>query len=76
MNPLAIIALKKKLGQFNQDHPKMIPFFQSLSGKISEGSVLEMKVTDTEGNETKANIRINQNDIDFFNTIKEMGNQQ
>ncbi len=60
--------IKKRLDLFKNDHPKVVPFLEMLKEKAArEGTVVEMRVTDPEGNEYVSNIRLTQNDVE---TIK------
>ena len=64
INPLALMQLKERLNIFNADHPKMLPFLTALRDRVQEGSVLELKVTDPDGQELVTNIRVNENDME------------
>ncbi len=70
MNPMDLLKLKDKFKRFNEDHPKVVPFFKVIGEKaMVPGSVFEIKVTDPNGKEYVSNIRLNENDIDAINAI-------
>ena len=68
INPKTLLKLKERFRIFQQDHPKIVPFFQMLNQKaLFEGTVFELKATTPEGEEYAANIKLTANDIE---TIK------
>ena len=68
MNPMLLMQLQQRLSLFQQDHPKVMPFLQMLKGNaVKEGTIVEMRVTDPDGNEYVSNIRLTQTDVE---TIK------
>ena len=55
---------------FNQDHPKVGPFFQVLRDRaLTEGAVLELKATTPDGKEYVSNIRLTANDIETLRML-------
>ncbi len=76
MNPMKIMQLKGNIDRFKKEHQKMLSFFKTISKKaMAEGSVLEIKVTSTEGKEYVANIKLTQNDMEIVKIISEMGGE-
>ncbi len=75
INPMALMQLKERLSVFQQDHPKVFPFFSMLKEEgLQEGSVYELKVTMPDGKERVMNFRLNENDIETFRLLlKEKG---
>ena len=74
MNPMDIMRLKDKFDTFQNDHPKVIPFFRYIGDHaMTEGTILELKCTTTDGRESVSNIRITQNDIDLMRELMSMG---
>ena len=62
---LIINETKKRLDMFNEDHPRVVPFMQMLKEKaLKEGTVVELRVTDTDGNEYVSNIRLTSRDVE------------
>ena len=65
INPKTLLKLKERFRIFQQDHPKIVPFFRMLNEKaLVEGTVLELKATTPDGQEYAANIRLTANDIE------------
>ena len=70
-NPMAMLQMKERLNIFNQDHPRVAPFFNAVGGNaLMEGSVLELKVTTPEGKEYITNLRLNANDLETIDMLK------
>ena len=63
-NPMMLLRAKEMLKQFNERHPKVLPFFKSIKEDIGPGAVIEMKVTSADGKETVTNIRRTEEDVD------------
>ena len=71
INPLALMKMKDRLHLFRQKHPKVGPFFSMLREKaVSEGSVVELKVTTPDGEEYVTNIRLTANDVETIHMLK------
>lgn len=73
INPMAFLKLKGRLDLFHQDHPRVRSFIETI-GKdaIQEGSVLELKVTSPDGKEYVTNIKLNANDIQSIQMLREL----
>lgn len=63
MNPMQLMKLKERFEIFQRQHPKVLPFFKSLSGHVEVGSVIELKVTTPDGTEKVSNIKVTEDDI-------------
>ena len=63
VNPMEFMKLKERMDIFMNQHPRVMPFFQALSGRITEGSVIEMKVTQPDGTDLVCNIRVTADDL-------------
>ena len=73
MNPMMLMQLVQRWSVFQQDHPRFMPFFSAAKETVlTEGSVLELKVTDPEGKEITTNIRVTANDVETFRIISEL----
>ena len=71
INPLALMKMKERMHIFQQEHSKVGPFFSMLREKaVSEGSVVELKVTTPEGEEYVTNIRLTANDVETIHILK------
>ncbi len=72
MNPIAMMQMKPMFERFRDRHPKFLQFFGYAGKSITEGSVLEISITDAEGKKIVTNIRVDQEDIALFNQIQGM----
>lgn len=76
MNPMMMMKLASRWQKFNQEHPKVVPFFRDVAdGKITSGAVIEIKVTDTQGKEYVSNIRVTDDDMETVEMLKNMRKQ-
>ena len=72
MDPRKMMKLKASLAQFNSNHPKVLPFLQSLEREgLAVGSVIEMKVTTPEGQTKMANIKVKESDLELLRSLKQ-----
>ena len=71
MNPMLLMQLRQRLGLFQQDHPKVMPFLQAVgSNAVAEGTVFAVKVTTPDGKVLESNIKLTANDIETINMMK------
>jgi len=76
MNPMMLMQLQQRLGKFQQDHPKVMPFFQAVGANaVTEGTVFAIKVTTPDGKTLESNIKLTANDIETINMIKNANGQ-
>ena len=76
MNPMMLMQLQQRLGKFQQDHPKIMPFFQAVGANaVTEGTVFAIKVTTPDGKTLESNIKLTANDIETINMIKNANGQ-
>ncbi|MBR1635898.1 MAG: hypothetical protein IJ682_12680 [Lachnospiraceae bacterium] len=74
MNPMELLKLKDKVGTFQREHPKMLPFFKTIHKKaLAEGNVLEIKAIAADGKEYVSNIRMTANDMEIVRMLGELG---
>lgn len=71
------IALAQKLhghlNTFRQNHPKFPMFLDAISkDALREGTVVEFHVTTPEGQEYTSNLRLQESDLEFIETLKSM----
>lgn len=72
-NPASILQFRKDWGEFEQRHPKFVTFLGAIfKNGISEGSVVEIKITLPDGKEIESNMVIKAEDIEFFKNIGNM----
>lgn len=73
MNPMAILSMKSSLEKFQDNHPRFMQFLATMTQNgLEEGTILECKVITPEGKEIQANIKINQDDLELIEKIKEI----
>lgn len=73
INPAKILKMKGLWERFNNNHPKVMPFLNAANAKgITEGTVIEAKVTYTDGTEYTTNIKVSTDDLEMFQQIKEL----
>jgi len=76
MNPMMLMKITSMIEKFKANHPKVFPFFREASGKIREGAVIEITVTDPEGNSLTSNIRVTSDDMELLAAMRDMGMNQ
>lgn len=75
INPIMMMKLASRWKKFNEEHPKVVPFFRAVAGSgIQAGSVIEIKVTDPAGQEYVSNIRVTPDDMETVEMLKSMQN--
>ena len=72
MNPMAIMKIKGMLEKFRSNHPKIPAFFAAASHTMSEGSIIEITVTNVDGKALCTNMRVTAEDIELINQLKEL----
>ncbi|MDO4862914.1 MAG: hypothetical protein Q4A05_01985 [Ruminococcus sp.] len=72
MNPLGMMKLKPLFETFCQDHPKFLMFLGAVGGAVDKDSVIEMTLTNSQGQTMKTNIKINDNDIELFQELSKL----
>ncbi len=69
----AILKFKGAWDTFNKNHPKFLPFMQAVGREaVTDGTIIEVKVTSPEGKEYNTNMKITQSDLDLFAQLKTM----
>ena len=77
LNPMELLKIRKVWNTFVSEHPKFLPYFGNLksSGYLSEGSVIDMIVTDKEGKSVRYNMRLTKNDLELMRVLAELGEE-
>lgn len=70
INPASLLNLKRCFGIFRNNHPKAIQFAENVSDKIAEGSIVEINIQFPDGSRSKANIKINRDDIELIGELR------
>ncbi len=72
INPMQLLKLKERLDIFRSQHPKVRPFFHAVRNTVSEGAVMELKVTSPEGKSLVTNIRLTPEDMETLEILREL----
>ncbi len=73
MNAASVLKLMAARNQFNQNHPKFGAFLKAVfSGKIEEGTVIELSVTRPGTDPITTNIKVQQSDLELLEDLKEL----
>lgn len=74
LNQLAMLQkLKSGMDRFRANHPKFPMFLKAISQDgLKEGTVIEINVTTPEGKNYCSNVKLNADDMDFIETLKNM----
>lgn len=71
MNIGSMMKIQSALKKFNEDHPRVMLFFRAVeTAGIKEGTVIEMTVKTPEGQSMTSNIKVQQSDIELFESLK------
>lgn len=73
MNPMEMMRIASMIQKFKSNHPKLFPFFREASTKIADGSVIEITVTDPQGESLTSNIRVKADDLELIAALRDMG---
>ncbi len=72
-NPADLFKIKSAGEKFNANHPKLLPFFAASERMIkTPGSVIEISITDPNGEKIETNLRIQESDIELMNMLMSM----
>lgn len=70
-NPATLFKIKGMWDTFVQNHPKFPMFLNAVKNSgISEGSILEVQITQPDGEVMKTNIKVTQSDLELFEQLK------
>ena len=74
LNQLAMLQkLKSGIDRFRANHPKFPLFLKAVSqDALREGSVIEFSVTTPEGKNYCSNVRLNADDMELMETLKNL----
>lgn len=72
MNPMNLLQLKPAWNCFKENHPKLLSFVKVASREnfLDEGSVIEIKVTNSQGKTMAANVKVKPDDLAFLGGLK------
>lgn len=70
MNPASLLTFKKKFEEFSQRHPRFVQFLGTLkNNSLTEGSVIDVVVTQPDGQVFRSNIKLTQEDLDMIKSM-------
>ncbi len=69
INPTALFKMKEMADGFNARHPKLSRFFADAQHRIEPGAVLELSVTDVNGEKIRTNFRVSPEDKELLDTL-------
>ena len=73
MNPGAIMQVMNAWNTFQGNHPKFPAFLEALKRQgIKEESIIEISITDPNGQKIETNIKVKASDLELFNSLKDM----
>lgn len=68
-----IFQLKRMWDSFSDNHPMFTKFLKAVNKKgIQEGTVIDITVTDPEGNPLSTNLKVTASDLELFRALKDM----
>lgn len=72
MNPMALLKIKGLVDKFKTNHPR-IPMFIGAAGRaIDEGTIIEVTITTSTGQNLCTNMRVTKDDLDLANELGEL----
>lgn len=70
-NPVALFKIKGMWEQFVQNHPKFPMFLNALKSLgMGEGSIIEIQITQPDGQQLKTNLKLTQSDLELVEQLK------
>jgi hypothetical protein len=73
INPNTIFQMKSMWERFERNHPKFPRFLQAVGREcLEEGTVIEISVTRADGENITSNLRINREDIEMIQSMRDM----
>ncbi|MCC8065868.1 MAG: hypothetical protein LIO94_02015 [Clostridiales bacterium] len=66
INPMMLMQMKGMYEQFQNNHPRIVPFLNAASEAVDEGSVISVEMTTSEGKKLYTNIRVNASDMEMI----------
>ena len=70
-NPAKLLQLKKQYSGFSARHPKFMRYLAYISDNcLTEGTVMDLTVTDPEGKALHGNARLTAEDVAFLQEVR------
>lgn len=68
----AMMKFMEMRGKFNRNHPKFSAFLNAAGPYMGEGSVIEIGVTDSAGRKIETNLKLNAEDLEMLEALKQI----
>lgn len=62
-NPMQLMKLKERYTLFQTQHPKIMPFLKTAKERIDPGTMIELKITTSDGKTMNAGLKLTADDI-------------
>lgn len=73
INPAKLLKFKGAWDTFTNNHPKFPRFLDAIYNKaLNEGTVIEITVTTSSGENISSNLRLTASDIALFKELKDL----
>ena len=73
INPTIMFQVKSMWDKFTANQPKLPALFRAAAQlSMDEGTVIEVKITKSNGQSLAANVKLTAEDMELFDKIKEM----
>lgn len=73
MNPASIMKVMNAKNKFTENHPKFVAFLNTVFSRgITEGTVIEIKLTRPGEEPVMTNMKVMQSDLDLFTELKDI----
>lgn len=73
MNPMKLLQMQKAFNEFKGRHPKFPMFIDAVAREgVRENTIIEVRVTTPEGRTYDSSLKICREDLELFETLKEM----
>lgn len=73
MNPAVLMKLIGAKNRFTENHPRFVAFLKAMgSGRIEEGTIIEVTVQKPGQDKVTANIKVQQSDLELLEDLKEL----
>ncbi len=72
MNPMDLLKLRPLLHNFKENHPKLLQFVRAAAQACDEGSIIEVKLTTSEGKTLITNMKISAEDLELMRELKNL----
>ncbi|MQN02241.1 MAG: hypothetical protein DUD27_00580 [Lachnospiraceae bacterium] len=73
MNPTSLFKIQGAFRKFQEAHPKVVAYFQSVFGSgVPEGTIMELTVTKPGEEPVTTNMRVTQEDLELIQSLRDL----